>query len=133
MSTFQTPFCHHFHHEIKTIASFGNLSTAPAPQSAEAEQAAMVFKTWGKRTVSKAGTYDVVPFFLLNLDASYEEGLWANWPPMPAPIRWGLVNVAGAVHWSWWKFASCDANGRKQDMYAVADEPIAGQSAEVGS
>jgi hypothetical protein len=119
MSSFQDSFSHHFHHEITTIASFAELPSAPAPNSEEAQQAAAIFKAWGKKTVTKAGTLDVVPFFLMNLDATYEEGMWANWPPMPAPIRWGLANVAGSVHWAWWKFASCNAAGRPQGLYAL--------------
>jgi hypothetical protein len=121
MSSFQEPFNHHFHHEITTIASFGDLPSAPAPNSTEAQEAAAVFKAWGKKTVTKAGTFDVVPFFLMNLDATYEEGSWANWPPMPAPVRWGLVNVAGSMHWAWWKFASCDASGRPKSLYALGE------------
>ncbi|KAF2660379.1 hypothetical protein K491DRAFT_674882 [Lophiostoma macrostomum CBS 122681] len=119
MNSFQEPFCNHFHNEIATIVSLGLLPTAPKPGSPEAEQAAAVFKTWGKKTVTKAGTFDVVPFFLLNLDVSYEEGMWASWPPMPAPIRWGLVNIAGAYHWGRWKFASCDAAGKPRELYAL--------------
>lgn len=121
MQSFQEPFCHHFHHEITTIASFAKLPSAPPPGSEEAHRAAAVFKAWGKNTVTKAGTFDVVPFFLMNLDASFEEGIWANWPPMPAPIRWGLINVAGAVHWGWWKFASCDASGQPKELFALGD------------
>ncbi|KAK7188445.1 hypothetical protein DPSP01_004637 [Paraphaeosphaeria sporulosa] len=114
METFQRPFCQHFHAEIKTIAAFADL-----PEASRAEEAAAVFKAWGKKTVSKAGTTDVVPFFLLNHDVTYEEGMWAAWPPMPAPVRWGLVNLAGAWHWAWWKFASCDAGGRPRDLWAL--------------
>ncbi|KAH8722529.1 hypothetical protein GQ44DRAFT_711616 [Phaeosphaeriaceae sp. PMI808] len=119
MSGFQEAFRHHFHNEIATIAAFANLPNAPKQGSKEAEQAKTIFKVWGKKTVTKAGTFDVVPFFLMNLDATYEDGLWANWPPMPAPVRWGLVNVAGAVHWSWWKFASCDGSGQPRALYAL--------------
>jgi hemerythrin-like domain-containing protein len=114
MDSFQEPFCHHFHHEIETIASFAEL-----PEAKNAEAAAGIFKAWGKKTVTKAGTTDVVPFFLLNLDATYEDGMWANWPPMPAPIRWGLVNIAGAYHWGRWKFASCDAKSMPRELYAL--------------
>jgi hypothetical protein len=121
MTSFQEPFCHHFHHEITTIASFVDLPSAPQSGSKEADQAAAIFKSWGKKTVTKAGTFDVVPFFLMNLDASYEEGMWANWPPMPAPVKWGLVNVAGSVHWGWWKFASCDGSGKPRKLYALGD------------
>ncbi|KAJ8115887.1 hypothetical protein OPT61_g2577 [Boeremia exigua] len=119
MLTFQVPFEHHFHSEISHISSFASLPSAPAPNSPESDQAAMVFKTWGKKTVTKAGTTDVVPFFLMNLDATYEEGRWANWPPMPAPVRWGLVNVAGSWNWAWWKFASCDSAGIPRELYAL--------------
>ncbi|KAF2437922.1 hypothetical protein P171DRAFT_372699 [Karstenula rhodostoma CBS 690.94] len=115
MQSFQEPFNYHFHHEIETIASFADL-----PEAHKAEDAAAVFKAWGKKTVSKAGTADVVPFFLLNHDVTYEEGMWASWPPMPAPVRWGLVNLAGAWHWAWWKFASCDAGGRPRELWALA-------------
>ncbi|OAK95576.1 hypothetical protein IQ06DRAFT_231762 [Phaeosphaeriaceae sp. SRC1lsM3a] len=121
MSSFQDAISHHFHHEITTIASFAELSNAPKPSSREADEAAAVFKAWGKKTVTKAGTFDVVPFFLMNLDATYEDGMWANWPPMPAPVRWGLVNVAGSVHWGWWKFASCDGGGKPRGLFALED------------
>jgi hypothetical protein len=126
MSSFRAPFAHHFHHEIATITSLSSLPAAPAHDSPEADAAAAVFKAWGKKTVMKAGAADGVPFFLLNLDATYEEGRWASWPPMPAPVRWGLVNVAGAVHWGWWKFASCDAWGRPRELYALGDGGIVG-------
>lgn len=119
MDSFQDAFNHHFQHEIETITSFSNIPTAPKTGSPEAEQAATVFKAWGKKTVTKAGTTDVVPFFLLNLDVTYEDGMWASWPPMPAPIRWGLVNIAGAYHWGWWKFASCDSAGKPRQLYAL--------------
>jgi hypothetical protein len=121
MSSFQAPFVQHFHHEITTIASFSSLPSAPAPDSPASTAAAAVFKAWGKKTVTKAGTFDVVPFFLMNLDVEYEDGMWKDWPPMPAPVRWGLVNVAGAAHWGWWKFASCGADGRRRELYAVGD------------
>ena len=121
MSTFQSPFEHHFHAEISHIASFADSPSAPTPGSPEESQAAAVFKTWGKKTVMKAGMMDVVPFFLLNLDATYEEGRWASWPPMPAPVRWGLVNLAGSWNWAWWKFASCDSGGRPRGLYVLDD------------
>ncbi|UPX17434.1 uncharacterized protein EKO05_0007788 [Ascochyta rabiei] len=119
MVGFQESFNHHFHSEISTIASFAELKSAPASGSLEEDAAAAVFKAWGKKTVTKAGTTDVVPFFLMNLDATYEGRKWANWPPMPAPVRWGLVNVAGSWNWTWWKFASCDSAGKPRELYAT--------------
>ncbi|KAH7033172.1 uncharacterized protein B0I36DRAFT_407830 [Microdochium trichocladiopsis] len=118
MKTFEKPFGEHFHSEISTIAALADHPNAPAPGSPEEAEAAVTFKTWGKSTVSKAGTWDVVPFFLQNLDGTAEDGMWANWPPMPAPIRWGLVNIGGVFHGNWWKFSSC-ANGKPRELYAL--------------
>ncbi|KAI0198176.1 hypothetical protein F4808DRAFT_436762 [Astrocystis sublimbata] len=118
MSTFQESFSAHFHSEIATISALASHPNAPPPGSEKEAEASLVFKTWGKSTVTKAGTLDVVPFFLLNLDGTVEEGLWENWPPIPWPVKWGLVNVGGAYHNRWWKFASC-AGGRPRGLYAV--------------
>ncbi|KAJ4370062.1 hypothetical protein N0V86_008797 [Didymella sp. IMI 355093] len=126
MDTFKEPFEAHFHSEIRTIASFGGLANAPPPGSEEEKQAADIFKAWGKKTVMKAGTTDVVPFFLMNLDATYEDGKWAGWPPMPAPIRWGLVNIAGSWNGAWWKFASCDSRGAPKELYALGKKELEG-------
>ncbi|KAK2039832.1 hypothetical protein LZ31DRAFT_598546 [Colletotrichum somersetense] len=119
MKGFQEPFESHFHSEISTIAGLAAHPNAPKEGTPEAANASLTFKKWGKSTVTKAGTADVVPFFLLNLDRTAEDGMWANWPPMPAPIKWGLVNLAGAWHWGWWKFASCDAVGQPRELYAL--------------
>ncbi|KAI1292459.1 hypothetical protein F5Y03DRAFT_400432 [Xylaria venustula] len=118
MSSFREPFETHFHSEISTIADLANHPNAPKPGSPEETTASLTFKTWGKSTVTKAGTLDVVPFFLLNLDGTVEDGLWENWPPIPSPIKWGLVNIGGAYHNRWWKFSSC-AGGKPRQLYAV--------------
>ncbi|EFX04275.1 hypothetical protein CMQ_1203 [Grosmannia clavigera kw1407] len=127
MATFEVPFENHFRSEIGTIAALADHPKAPVPGSPEADAAFAMFKAWGKATVSKAGTLDVVPFFLLNLDRStgFENGTWANWPPMPAPIRWGLINIAGSWYGKWWRFASCDAAGQPQVLWALRGEPAA--------
>ncbi|KKA30582.1 hypothetical protein TD95_001096 [Thielaviopsis punctulata] len=119
MDTFKAPFEQHFHSEIQTIAGLHSHANAPIEGSAEQVAASALFKTWGKATVSKAGVADAVPFFLMNLDSTAEEGLWANWPPMPAPIKWGLVNLAGSYYGSYWKFSSCDSNQMPRELYAI--------------
>ncbi|KAK8031602.1 hypothetical protein PG990_001336 [Apiospora arundinis] len=118
MSTFQESFDEHFHSEISTIASLSEHPKAPKEGSPEEAETRALFKSWGKATVSKAGTLDVVPFFLLNLDGTVEDGMWASWPPMPAPIKWGLENLAGSWHSGWWKFSSC-AGGSPRELYAL--------------
>ncbi|KAH9992022.1 hypothetical protein F4779DRAFT_609443 [Xylariaceae sp. FL0662B] len=118
MSSFQEAFDTHFHSEIATIAALASHPNAPEPGTERAAVAGATFKSWGKSTVTKAGLLDVVPFFLMNHDATVEDGLWANWPPMPAPIRWGLVNLAGAYYFRWWKFSSCAGFAPRQ-LYAL--------------
>ncbi|GAP88250.1 putative hemerythrin hhe cation binding domain-containing protein [Rosellinia necatrix] len=118
MSSFQESFETHFHSEISTIANLADHPNAPKAGSQEEADASLTFKTWGKSTVTKAGTLDVVPFFLLNLDGTVEDGLWADWPSIPAPIKWGLINIGGAYHNRWWKFSSC-SSGKPRQLYAV--------------
>lgn len=118
MTSFQEPFAAHFHSEISTIAALADHPNAPKEGTREETAARAIFKTWGKSTVTKAGMSDVAPFFILNLDRTAEEGTWADWPPMPAPIRWTLLKVAGALH-GYWKFASCDAAGQPKGLWAL--------------
>ncbi|KAB5578737.1 hypothetical protein GE09DRAFT_1169177 [Coniochaeta sp. 2T2.1] len=118
MSSFQAPLETHFHSEISTIAALANHPRAPEEGSREAAAARAIFKTWGKSTITKAGMSDVAPFFILNLDRTAEEGAWADWPPMPAPIRWTLLKMSGVLH-GYWRFASCDATGQPRELWAL--------------
>lgn len=119
MDTFATPFAHHFHSEIRTIASLSAL----LDESSIPDSIGPTFAAWGKQSIMKAGLTDVVPFLFLNFDRSdaFENGLWKAWPPMPAPIRWGLTNIGGSWHWGWWRFASCDAAGMPRELAAVPE------------
>ncbi|KAM3515826.1 hypothetical protein MY11210_000597 [Beauveria gryllotalpidicola] len=124
MDSFRAPLGDHLHSEVQTIAALAaHPKAAPAEGSedaaAAAAAAALVFKTWGKKTVTKAGVLDVVPFFLLNLDGTFENGRWAHWPPMPGPIRWILTNVVGMYYGNWWRFASCGAHGSPRELFAL--------------
>ncbi|ROV99837.1 hypothetical protein VSDG_03069 [Cytospora chrysosperma] len=130
MDGFHVNFETHFHNEIGTLSRLASHPNAPAPDTPEAAEAFNTFKTWGKSTVTKAGTTDVVPFFLLNLDRTdqFEEGMWANWPPIPAPIKWGLINIGGWMNGNYWKFSSCDSAGNRRELYALQGvEPKARQ------
>ncbi|PHH74959.1 hypothetical protein CDD80_2740 [Ophiocordyceps camponoti-rufipedis] len=114
------PLEHHLHHEVAVMAAMATHPNVPSPDSLEGSVAAAMLKAWGKNTVRKAGLADVVPLFLLNADRTAEKGMWHNWPPMPRPVRWAMVNVVGAIHGSRWRFASCDGNGRPRRLYALA-------------
>lgn len=119
MDSFKPAFEHHFHHEIDIIAALRTHKNAPKENSPEAAAATAMFKAWGKKSFGKAEMADVVPLFLLNLDLTAEDGRWSNWPPMPAPVRWMVINVIGTWYGNWWKFASCDASGQPVELYAL--------------
>lgn len=63
-------------------------------------------------------------FVILDADdgASFEDRMWAGWPPIPYAVRWVFCNVLTWRHRGYWKFASCDGSGKKQKLYAVGPE-----------
>ncbi|KND91116.1 hypothetical protein TOPH_04249, partial [Tolypocladium ophioglossoides CBS 100239] len=93
MDSFRKPLEHHLHHEVSVMAAMAAHPNAPQRDSLQGAVASGLLKAWGKNTVRKAGLSDVVPFFLLNADGTAEGGLWRAWPPMPRPVRWGMVNL----------------------------------------
>lgn len=117
LDKFSQEFESHMHSEVKTIASLAKHRNAPKEGSAAAEAATQTFKAWGKKTITKAGMLDVLPFFLLNLDATFEDGRWASWPPMPKPVRWAMTNIVGTYYGNYWKFASCNAHGQPRELF----------------
>lgn len=118
MSRLRTPLESHFVSEVKMIASLKDHPSTPAAGSPQEAAETAKFERWGGNAIMKGGITDVVVFFLRNLDRTYEDGRWEHWPPIPAPVKWMLVNGVGLLHSGYWKFASCDANGRPQALYA---------------
>ncbi|KAL1966602.1 hypothetical protein VTN77DRAFT_4013 [Rasamsonia byssochlamydoides] len=119
MDSFAEQFRHHFHSEIATIASWADIPLEGSDNK-RGQDIGPIFAKWGKSTMMRTGGLtDVVPFLFLNFDRTAEEGLWANWPPMPAPIRWMLVNVGGTWNARWWRFASCGYDGKPRKLYAL--------------
>ena len=112
------PFESHFNEEIDVLANLSTHRNNPKPGSDAERETIAAFDKWGQDSLMQPGITDVLVFFLLNMDREYEEGLWRDWPPIPRAARWAMVNVAGIWHNSWWKFASCDASGRRQELYA---------------
>jgi hypothetical protein len=119
MGSFAGALSNHLHHEVAVMAAMASHANVPARESLKGALASDMLKAWGKSTVTKAGYVDVLPFFLLNTDRTFEEGVWRNWPRMPEVVRWGMVNLVGMWHGPRWKFASCDAAGFPRDLYAL--------------
>jgi hypothetical protein len=121
MATFQEPFEIHMRSEVATIANLAHHARTPEEGSAKEKSTSAAFETREGKNLLLSGVTDVMPFFLFNYDSEYEDGIWASWPPIPAPVRWVIVNVAKIRHPGWWKFASCDASRRRIPLYAVSD------------
>lgn len=132
MDSFREPLEHHLHHEIDVMSALAAHPNVPARESLTGGRAADMLKAWGKNTVTKAGYGDVLPFFLLNTDRTFEGGLWSKWPRMPEPVRWAMVNLVGMWHGSRWRFASCDASGRPRELYVFEARGGHGDGAKHG-
>ncbi|KAH7165163.1 hypothetical protein EDB81DRAFT_865368 [Dactylonectria macrodidyma] len=120
MRAFQQPFEDHFRSEIDTIAALASHSNSPELGSKEYIASKARFDKWGQSSVLTGGVTDVAMFLLFNLDRDFEDGLWKNWPEVPGPVRWVGSRVVGRWHGGWWKFASCDADGKRKELYALS-------------
>ncbi|OAA47857.1 hemerythrin HHE cation binding domain-containing protein [Metarhizium rileyi] len=119
MDSFAADLSAHLHHEVAVMAGMAAHEGAPARESLRGALASDMLKAWGKNTVTKAGYADVLPFFLLNTDRTFEGGVWRNWPRMPEVVRWCMVNLVGMRHGPRWRFASCDASGRPRRLFSL--------------
>lgn len=59
-----------------------------------------------------------VPFFFRNLDTQFEDGLWKNWPPIPAPAWFIMQNTIVRWNSGWWRFAGSDCRGKLRELPA---------------
>jgi hypothetical protein len=79
-----------------------------------------------KRSPLNLSTTGGTPFFFRNLDVEFEDGLWKTWPPMPVVVwhfmQWTFVTW----HRKWWRFASCDADGRLRMLpaFKIEGQPV---------
>lgn len=122
MESFQASFGHHMRSEVTTIANLALHARAPPTGSKKEADTRSTFEAREGKAMMFSGVSDVVPFFLFNHDLEYEGGLWANWPPIPPPVRWFIMTLAKFRHPGWWKFASCDGGKLRVPLYAVPRE-----------
>src|SRR5262245_24361277 len=93
MEAFREPFAANMSSEVTTIANLASHARTPEEGSAKEKSTRSAFDAREGKNLVMSGITDVMPFFLFNFDSEYEDGLWANWPPIPAPVRWGMMNV----------------------------------------
>ena len=81
-----------------------------------------IFSEHGKEIMGRLSAWSVLPFLWVNHDTEFEDGLWAQWPPAPKPVVWTLRNVMSRWNMRWWRFGSCDLQGRPQQYLALREE-----------
>jgi hypothetical protein len=98
----------HLHSEIEVIASLSKFGSFPQSEAA--------LEAWGRNSVLGGGITEVVPFAFLNMDRTFEDGLWKDWPPVPAVVRFFFLRVSAWPKKGRWRFASCGVDGLPQAL-----------------
>jgi hypothetical protein len=117
ISAFAPVLLEHMADEIPTLLSLSRYGDAlPLKQTLEAEA-----KQASRHQTITGGT----PFFFRNLDTEFEGGLWRQWPSIPSLVWWVLLRTAGRWNSGWWRFSSCDEQGRLKPLTFIAEENTA--------
>ncbi|KAI1770136.1 hemerythrin HHE cation binding domain-containing protein [Hypoxylon cercidicola] len=69
-----------------------------------------------QKTNQELGILAGAVFLMVTHDVDYEDGIHKDFPPIPAPITWGLRNLAWWAHRDWWAFAPCDRYGKMRPL-----------------
>ena len=73
----------------------------------------------GEESMGKCSAVSTLPFVWVNLDTTFEGGIWANWPPAPKAVVWVLRNVLSKWNSKVWRFGSTDLQGRPHQLLAL--------------
>ncbi|KAH6666557.1 hypothetical protein B0J14DRAFT_193954 [Halenospora varia] len=78
-----------------------------------------IAKETGKKAVSLEFAVSVMPMFLGNMEVwEFEGGMWREFPDVPAWVRWVMRNMLPWWNRRWWRFMSCDKDGRRRRLVA---------------
>ncbi len=111
IDSFSGALVKHLSDEIPTLEALSRFGPSiPFLQLSEVEM---------RKATEQIPKTEGLPFFLLNMDRTFEGGMWEHWPPIPRPVRWTLIRVLAWKHTGWWRFASCDYDGMPQKLYAT--------------
>lgn len=83
---------------------------------------ATIKKATEKDSMDRSSTIYDLPMLWYNLDVDFEDGRWKDFPGLPAPVRWVMVNVLGWWRSNWWRFGSVDRNGKRVQLLALRDD-----------
>jgi hemerythrin-like domain-containing protein len=110
MDSFITSLSQHLADEIPTILSLSEYGNALDLRA--------MFQREGDQVMKTLSTTKQMPVFLLNHDVTYEGGIH-NFPPIPAPVKFVLMQVCARWNRDWWKFATCGYDGKPKSLYAA--------------
>lgn len=65
---------------------------------------------------------NVLPMLWFNLDKEFEGGKWADFPAMPGPVKWVMINVLGSWQSKWWRFGSSGSDGVQRELFCLSKE-----------
>lgn len=111
MDSFSQPLYTHLSEELDSIVNLSRFSTPDNP----IDIVAIALKV-GKQAVTRDFALNCLPCFILNMEAvEFEGGMWQEFPPVNAPVRFVLLRVLPLWRRAVWRFASCGENrARKQ-------------------
>ncbi|KAL1838506.1 hypothetical protein VTJ49DRAFT_2613 [Mycothermus thermophilus] len=103
----------HLNNEIPTLLSLRQYADklADLPR---------LFEQEGEKTMKKIGGAGMV-FCFANIDLGFEDNMWPNFPPAPAPVKVFIKNVLWWVHPDVRKFGAVDRSGKLRPLYAVPE------------
>jgi len=116
LDSFSAPLHSHLASEPQTLAALSRF--APAFEAANTTLV-VVSLAEGKKTMASLDfVLNVLPCFMLNMEfEEFEDGYWTGkWPDIKGVGRWALFNVVPMWHSKRWRFASCDAQGRRKRL-----------------
>jgi hypothetical protein len=77
-------------------------------------------KLWDKQSIGQFNFHSAVtrvPFYLTNLDRTFEGGMWKDFPKVPGIAKYIMGNWVSGLNSGYWKFASCTWRGQPKELY----------------
>jgi len=114
IDAFAPPLVKHLNEEIFTFVNIPKLLPKGVKPSDVPFQ--KIWDAEGKEVMGQMSLATDLTAFLMNHDVEYADGMFASFPPAPAPVKFVLRNVT-----PWWsasmvKFASCDRFGKPKEL-----------------
>lgn len=78
-------------------------------------------KLWDQQSIGKFTLHSAVtriPFYLCNLDRTFEDGLWKDFPEVPKLAKAFMGNWVSRLNGGYWKFGACTMAGEPKELYA---------------